>query len=102
VMGKRDGRGSRGLPGKVVGVAFAPDGRTLAAAIRREEGNQTSGEVRLWNADTGEERTVFRGHMQGVRAVAFSPDGRTVASAGTDRVVELWDPGTAEPPPSCP
>ncbi len=42
--------------------------------------------VRLWDATTGTERRVLKGHSDFVFAVAFSPDGRLVTSgSGNNR-----------------
>jgi WD40 repeat protein len=36
--------------------------------------------VRLWDAASGDERAVLRGHTDWVNSVAFSPDGAVLAS----------------------
>jgi WD40 repeat protein len=71
--------------GSVVGVAFSPDGKTLAAAY-------DVGGVVLWDAPrrtrmAAELRPVAEGR---VRSMAFSPDGRTLAAGYAGDVV-LWD-----------
>jgi WD40 repeat protein len=65
-------------------VAFAPDGKTLAAGNR-------AGDVVLWDLATREKR-VLKGHKDVVRSVAFSPDGKTLASGAQDNTIRLWEP----------
>ena len=65
--------GSMGVPG----IAFSPDGRTLAAA-------DAGGTVYLW--DTGTGKVVASQAEAGASDVAFSADGKTLAVGGTSRI----------------
>ena len=66
------------------GVAFSPDGRTLASS-----GNDRT--VRLWDVAGRRPWATLTGHTNAVWGVDFAPDGRTVASSSTDGTVRLWD-----------
>ena len=68
----------------VHGVAFSPDGRTLATV----GADQT---VRLWDVAKGGLLSPPIRHAKAVRAVAFSPDGRLVATACDDGALRQWD-----------
>jgi WD40 repeat protein len=85
-----------GLGDKLKSVAFAPDGRTLAAAA-------SDGRIALWDVATGTDRLYIGAHPNGPSAefspapgVVFAPDGKTLASAGTDGTIRLWDTRTAK------
>jgi WD40 repeat protein len=74
----------------VHGIAMSPDGRLLASA----GGNwfpSMPGELKVWDAGTGERLHDLTGHEKEVVAVTFSPDGRRLASASGDKTIRIWD-----------
>jgi WD40 repeat protein len=76
---------------QVMAVAFAPDGRRVAACGGRPDGK---GVVRVWDAATGAPAWSKEDHAAEVLAAAFAPDGSLLATAGADGLVTLRDPRT--------
>ena len=73
--------------GPVIAVAVAPDGLHGLSASGQ-------GELILWDLTTGEPTRWPVGPNQGEvsqQAMAFFPDGRRAATAGSDRLVHIWD-----------
>src|SRR5207248_306556 len=70
--------------GHEVQLAFSPDGRRIACA----GGDPRVG---LWDAASGKELAMYRGHTSSVTAVAFSRDGRHLLSADATESVKVWD-----------
>jgi WD40 repeat protein len=84
----------------VLAVAYSPDGRRLASgnlvALAKAETHFT-GEVKLWDAATGERHTALRGHTNLVRSLAYSPDGKRLASGSLDGTIILWELAGGQP-----
>jgi WD40 repeat protein len=72
------------------GVVFSPDGRWLGQG-------GTEGQLRVWDAQTGEQVLEETGHLIVVRQVAFSPDGRRLASPGGEGDIRVWDLQSKQP-----
>jgi WD40 repeat protein len=90
--------------GFVESVAFSPDGKRLASATSGEyslpvnkEGELTvkAGELKVWDAATGQHILTVAGHTGAIGSVAFSPHGNQLASA-EGQMIKLWDPATGE------
>ena len=93
----------RGARGRVLSLAFSPDGKTLASGGGHW---RDFGEVMLWDVASGKERLNLHGHSEWVECVAYSPDGDTLISAGgtpgSRGEMKWWDlrEGVSAPPVS--
>lgn len=70
--------------GTYYGLAFSPDGRTLA--LGRDDGT-----VRLWEMPEARERAVLRDATGWVHALSFAPDGKLLVTGSDSGRVVLWD-----------
>lgn len=78
-LARFDGPTAPGVaPSPLSSVAFAPDGRYVAAA-------GADAVVHVWDVQTKSEARGLRGHTDWVTSVAFGPDGRYVASVAAEK-----------------
>ena len=80
----------------VSSVAFSPDGNYIVSGDWSDwdgylSSGTWSGEIRVWDAHTGEHLKTLTGHTGGVSSLTFSPDGKVLASGRTDGTILLWD-----------
>ncbi len=73
----------KGHTGWVGGVAFSPDGKTIATASADHT-------VKFWDAATGKELATLAAHDDIVTAVVYSKDGTQFATASFDGTAKVW------------
>ena len=75
-----------------VALAFAADGKSLAAALneRRWRHFGRTPSAGFWDLATGREIGRLKGHRGNIEALAFSPDGGSLATASADGTVLVW------------
>jgi WD40 repeat protein len=77
--------------GGTFSIAFAPDGKMLAAAV--SDGLHVI--VYLWHWPEGRELHRFDVKDENPESIAFSPDGKILAAGGYGKI-RLWDVGTGK------
>ncbi|MFI5455450.1 MAG: protein kinase [Isosphaerales bacterium] len=72
------------LPATGEGVAWSPDGATLATSCHESK-------IYLWDAATGMRKAILDGATNRVINLAFDPSGTLLASNGWEQQLRLWD-----------
>ncbi|MFN6485767.1 MULTISPECIES: caspase family protein [unclassified Nostoc] len=69
---------------EVYGLAFSPDGETLASASLDHY-------IKLWRTRDGYMIKTLQGHRSNVNSLSFSPNSQILASASADMTIKLWN-----------
>ncbi len=77
-----------------IGVAFAPDGKTLAAIASDDKDPQFV--ISLWDMAAGKELRRIKVAPWVGWGILFSRDGKTLITGGRDSVIRRWDASTGE------
>ena len=75
-------------PGYYRDVEFSPDGLTVAASTWS---SALGGNVRFFDAQTGEQVQRIYAHRENIPNIEFAPDGQLLATASTDASVKIWN-----------
>ena len=65
-------------------AAFSGDGKRVVTASADKT-------ARIWDAESGKEIAVLKGHGGIVLSAAFSGDGKRVVTASEDKTARIWD-----------
>ncbi|MBI1918237.1 MAG: protein kinase [Planctomycetes bacterium] len=88
----------KGHTGRVHSVAFSADGKRIASGSTGQDGKINPlwrGELKVWDAHSGQELLTLKQRTYEVHSVVFSPDGKRIVSGG-DETVKVWDDHTGQ------
>jgi WD40 repeat protein len=77
----------------VTSARFSPDGSLIATSTGDWQRWQVPGELRLWDAKTGEEIAALQGHTTEIKRLEFDRLGRRLFTSGGTQVF-VWDVAT--------
>jgi len=58
---------------------------------KRIVSTDSHGTIRIWDASTGKQLHMLKGHTGNVINAQFTPDGTRVISSGSDTTIRIWD-----------
>jgi WD40 repeat protein len=72
-------------------MAYSPDGKLFATG-------QSDGSVRLFDTESGRERTALAGQTSSITSITFAANGKTLAATATTGATRVWQLPTLRPP----
>jgi WD40 repeat protein len=81
------------------GAQFSPDGKSIVTEGCDKfsaDGICVDGTARVWDATTGKELVVLRGHEGSINSARFSPDGKQIVTASSDLTARIWEAATGQ------
>ena len=92
-----------GHSGYIFSLAYSPDGKRIISGSRKKNpgkyfwsNDKIVGEIKIWDANTGECLKTLEGHSEDVFSVAYSPNGTKIISGSGDETIKIWDANTGE------
>ncbi|HEY7308480.1 MAG TPA: protein kinase [Gemmataceae bacterium] len=83
------------LKGAQLPAVITPNGRCVATVVGN--GPNSGGHmIQVWDAFTGQQRAMLRGHRSQINALEFTPDGRTLISKAWDGTLR-WQSAWPDP-----
>ncbi len=73
--------------GRIRGLAWSPDGKTLAIGASASAGSS----AQLWDVSSGRPVATLQGPSGQVYQMAWSPDGQLLAAGVDDNTARVWD-----------
>jgi uncharacterized protein with WD repeat len=88
----------KGHSSTVLSVSFSPDGKRIVSSCGCVGLSLAPPppEVKVWDADTGQQTLTFNGHRDPITSVSFSPDGKRIVSGSLDETAILWNAATGQ------
>jgi WD40 repeat protein len=74
-------------------VALSADNKRIVSGSggRHELGKPVPHDVKIWEADKGQEVHSLKGHTNSVICLALSADGKRIVSGSDDDTLKIWD-----------
>ena len=84
-------------------VAYSTDGTKIVSGGRKLipgkyfwNDDKFVGDIKIWDANTGQCLQTLEGHIEPVSSVSYSPDGSKFIGGSDDKTIKIWDANTGQ------